>query len=208
RPVGRWASRSASGVPRIVFDRDLARSGGRFDSRREASISAFRRRRTGLAAAFAMPRGGRPRWSCIRIFGGPRSEREAARSQRRTRVVLPGRDRRPPGGLIDSAGDCDDRRRFGSSGSGGRASGQEDLMRFRSARGASLSTPLMLSLAIASSVAAQARGVHPHVAPIQTIAQQGGYNQPAGTPQFNVPDGVWNLGEGFVVGPGPDAELG
>ncbi|MBI5853102.1 MAG: hypothetical protein HZB39_18990 [Planctomycetes bacterium] len=38
--------------------------------------------------------------------------------------------------------------------------------------------------------------MHPHIAPINGYHHPG-YSRPPGTPQLNIPDGVWNNGEGF-----------
>ncbi|MBK8978465.1 MAG: hypothetical protein IPM29_21410 [Planctomycetes bacterium] len=67
---------------------------------------------------------------------------------------------------------------------------------------------LVMVLALAEGdTRAQALGVHPHIAPINQAAGSA-YSQPAGTPQFNVPDGVWNHGEGFRTGTAADADYG
>ncbi|MBI5850593.1 MAG: hypothetical protein HZB39_06070, partial [Planctomycetes bacterium] len=55
--------------------------------------------------------------------------------------------------------------------------------------------------------AAQAIGVQSHGAPVNQSAPPG-YNQPASTPQLNVPDGIWNNGEGFRTNSTADADYG
>lgn len=51
-------------------------------------------------------------------------------------------------------------------------------------------------------LAGQAKGVHPHVAPLGPA--QANLSRPPGSPLFNLPDGVWNHGEGFPVSGLPD----
>jgi hypothetical protein len=50
--------------------------------------------------------------------------------------------------------------------------------------------------------------VHPHIAPINGAAANAGYSQPPGTPQLNIPDGIWNHGEGFLAQSTSDADHG
>lgn len=72
----------------------------------------------------------------------------------------------------------------------------------------SLSLPLCAVLALSVELAGQALGVHPHIAPINSAAANAGYSQAPGTPQLNVPDGIWNHGEGFLAQSTSDADHG
>ncbi|MFO1054483.1 MAG: hypothetical protein U1F36_19860 [Planctomycetota bacterium] len=68
---------------------------------------------------------------------------------------------------------------------------------------------LPLSIAFsAAELRSQALGVQPHMAPINAGALAAGYNQPGPTPQMNVPDTIWNNGEGFRANSTADADYG
>ena len=73
----------------------------------------------------------------------------------------------------------------------------------RSTRGITLAITATSLLCIGTRLRAQALGVHPYIAPLST-GVPGNFSRPPSTPLLNIPDGIWNNGEGFPVGGIPD----